>query len=187
MKKVYILAILAIATFSSFANYGNSRLVIKGADNNNIRILIDGNNFNDKYRSGNSYYIFNINSTNHRIQIIKQRSSIFGRGGEKTIYDQNLFLKSNYETSLTHSSFGNVVVNEIPINVNNNDDINNGNNNGNWNNSQNKSNGRGNKYGHYKKNGKKDKKEKHDRDDDHDDDRKDKKRYNENGNWNGDN
>lgn len=196
MKKLFLIVASLIASIATFANYGETRLVINGANSTNTRLLIDGLTVGNNYKNGDTYLITDISTASHRIQIIKQSSGLFGGNKEKIIYDQYLSLKPNYETSLTLETFGNVIYNETPINTggwNGTNDNNNGNNgtwngdnnnggnnsNGSWNgnNSQN-TNGCGNKYGHKKNKGKKEKKEKHDDDDD------ESNGNNNNGNWN---
>jgi hypothetical protein len=192
MKKLFLIAASLIASIATFANYGETRLVVNGANSSNTRLVIDGLTVGNNYKNGDTYLITDISTASHRIQIIKQTTNLFGGNKEKIIYDQYLSLKPNYETSLTIATFGNVVYNETPINTggwngnngnnngtwngDNNNGNNNGgyNNNGNWNgnNSQN-TNGCGKKNGHKKHKGKK---EKHDDDDDNS--------WNNNGNWN---
>lgn len=168
MKKLILTSAFAIAIFSAFAYNGNTRLVITGATSNNIKVFIDGYNVGSKYRNGNSFIIDDISVANHRVQIMKQRTSIFGANEDKVIYDQNLYLKSNNQTNLNLNPFGTVDVNETPIVGNSggwDGNNNNPNNSPDWNGSDGNSgnqpqcgndNGRGKKYGHKKhKKGKK--------------------------------
>jgi hypothetical protein len=120
MKKLILTTAFAIGLFTAFAYNGNTRLVISGATSNNIKIFIDGYNVGAKYRNGNAYYIDDISTANHRIQILKQRTSIFGVNEDKIIYDQNVYLKANSQTNLSLTPFGTVEINETPIYGNNN-------------------------------------------------------------------
>lgn len=115
MKKLLLTTTLLLAAIIAFAYNGNTRLVITGATNNNIKIFIDGYNVGSKYRNGNSFIIDDASTANHRIQIVKQRTSIFGANEDKIIYDQNLYFKSNTQTNLNLNVFGTVDMNETPI------------------------------------------------------------------------
>jgi hypothetical protein len=153
MKKLILTTVFAIAIFSAFAYNGDTRLVISGATSNNIKIFIDGYNVGTKYRSGNSFIIDDISTANHRVQILKQRTSIFGVNEDKVIYDQNIYLKANSQTNLSLTPFGTVEINETPIYGNNNGGGGewNGSNGNNGNQPQcGNDNGKGKKYGHRK-------------------------------------
>ncbi len=164
MKKLFLTTACTVAIFSVFAYNGNTRLIISGAAGNNIKVFIDGYNVPNKYLQGNTYYVEDINSANHRVQILKQKTSIFGVNEDKIIYDQNLYLKANNQTSLTLTVFGTVEINETPIygngngggwnggnNYPNNSPDWNGNNGNNGNQPQcGNDRGRGKKYGHRK-------------------------------------
>ncbi|MBL0145458.1 MAG: DUF4476 domain-containing protein [Chitinophagaceae bacterium] len=126
MKKITLLVLAAIFSLSTFAMYDNTRLVINTNNQQSLRILIDGYMVSNNYKMGNVYTISDINSANHRIQIYKQSSSIFGGNNQKLVYDNTIYLKPNYETSLTFNMFGNVVINEQQI-------YNGGGTNGGWN------------------------------------------------------
>jgi hypothetical protein len=115
MKKIFLTALFAVAILGAFAYNYNTKLVIAGATSNNIKIFIDGYNVGSKYRNGNSFIIDDISNANHRIQIVKQRTSIFGANEDKIIYDQNLYLKAATQTNLALTPFGTVEMNETPI------------------------------------------------------------------------
>jgi hypothetical protein len=115
MKKLYLSFLFAMAILGAYAYNGNTRLVISGATSNNIKIFIDGFNVTNKYRNGSLFSIDDISVDNHRVQILKQRTSIFGVNEDKVIYDQNLYLKANSQTNLSLTPFGTVEINETPI------------------------------------------------------------------------
>ena len=149
MKKLLLSAVFTLSIFAVFAFNNNTRLVIAGATSNNIKIFIDGYNVSDKYRNGSSYIIDDLSVSNHRVQILKQKTSIFGVTQDKVIYDQNLYFKTNSQTNLSITVFGTVDINETPIYGNGNG--------GGWNSGNNNDqpqcgndNGKGKKNGHRK-------------------------------------
>ncbi len=134
MKKIALFMLAAILSLSSFAMYDNTRLVVSTTSSQNYYLFVDGYAVGDQYKNGNSFYISDINSANHRIQLYKQSNSIFGGNNRKLVYDNTIFLKSNTETTLSLNVLGNVVINEQPLG-------NSGNNNGGgWNGSGNNTN-----------------------------------------------
>jgi Domain of unknown function (DUF4476) len=140
MKKIALLAMAVVTSFCMYA-YDNTRLVVSTTASQNYYLYIDGYQVGDQYKNGASYYISDINSANHRIQIYKQSSSIFGGNNRKMVYDNTVFLKANTETTLSMNMFGNVVINEVPLgNSGNNGGWNGGNNNGGGNGSGNNNN-----------------------------------------------
>jgi hypothetical protein len=145
MKKLQLLATLLLFSIISFANYNNTRLVISTNDNN-IRVVIDGYEVGYRYKNGNLFTINDISSSYHRIQIFKYTTGIFGNSKERLMYDQNVYLKQNFETNMAVNDYGNIRVSEYPIG------------NGGWNGSNNYppknngcNNGRGRKRGHEKR------------------------------------
>ncbi|MBP6430890.1 MAG: DUF4476 domain-containing protein [Ferruginibacter sp.] len=141
MKKIALLAVAVVMSICMYA-YDNTRLIVSTTTTQNYYLFIDGYAVGDQYKNGSSYYISDINSANHRIQLYKQSSSIFGGNNRKLVYDNTIFLKTNTETTLSVNMFGNVVINETPLgnggwNGGNNggwNGGNNNNNNGSWNN-----------------------------------------------------
>jgi Domain of unknown function (DUF4476) len=186
MKKLIIFILASLFSVNTFALYDNTRLVVSTTANQSYTLLIDGYTVGEKYKNGTSYYVNDINSANHRIQLYKQSNSIFGGNTQKLIYDNTIFFKMNTETTLSLNMFGNVVINEQAIGNgsnnnggwNGNGEWNGSNNNGNWNNNGNNNNN-GNGCG-----GRKHKKHKHHNDDDDDDD---DNSWNNNGGWNNNN
>jgi hypothetical protein len=130
MKKIALFIVAAILSFSSFAWYDNTRLVVSTTTSQTYYLFIDGYAVGNQYKNGNSFYISDINSANHRIQLYKESNSIFGGNNRKLVYDNTIFLKANTETMLSMNVFGNVVINENPLG---NGGWNGGNNNGGWN------------------------------------------------------
>jgi hypothetical protein len=139
MKKIALLAMAVVMSICMYA-YDNTRLIVSTTTTQNYYLFIDGYAVGDQYKNGGSYYISDINSANHRIQLYKQSSSIFGGNNRKLVYDNTIFLKTNTQTTLSVNMFGNVVINETPLgsggwNGGNNGGWNGGNNNNsNWNN-----------------------------------------------------
>lgn len=140
MKKIALLAMAVVTSICMYA-YDNTRLVVSTTASQNYQLYVDGYLVGDKYKNGNSFYISDINSANHRVQIYKNSNSIFGGSNRKIVYDNTIFLKANTETTLTMNMFGKVVINETPLgNGGNNGGWNGGNNNGGWNGSGNNTN-----------------------------------------------
>ena len=106
---------------------------VSTTDNQNYILLIDRFTVGNKYKNGSSYFINDINSATHRIQLYKQTNSIFGGNKRKVVYDNGLFLKTNTETIISLNMFGSVPINEEPLG-------NSGNNNRDWNGSGNTNN-----------------------------------------------
>jgi hypothetical protein len=166
--------------------------VVSTTPNQSYSLLIDGYTVGEKYKNGTSYYVNDINSATHRIQLYKQSNSIFGGNNQKLVYDNSIFLKTNTETTISVNLFGNVVINEQPLgNTGNNNGgwngsgNNNNNNNGSWNGSNSGISNDNKHRGHNcdGKKGKGHKKHKHN-DDDDDDNSWNNNGNNNNGNWN---
>lgn len=126
MKKITLLVLVAIFSIQAFATYNNIRLLVSTTAKQNYILLIDGFTVRNKYKNGSSYFINDINSATHRIQLYKQTNSIFGGNKRKVVYDNGLFLKANTKTIISLNMFGSVTINEQPLG-------NSGNNNGDWN------------------------------------------------------
>jgi hypothetical protein len=189
MKKITLFILSAIFSISAFAIYDNTRLVVSTTSNQSYSLLIDGYTVGEKYKNGNSFYINDINSATHRIQLYKQSNSIFGGNTQKLIYDNSIFLKANTETTISVNLFGNVVINEQAIGNGNwgNNGGWNGNGNGEWNGSNgnnnngggwNNNNGNSNGHNCEGKRGKGHRKHKHNDDDNS---------WNNNNGWNNNN
>jgi hypothetical protein len=184
MKKIALLAMAVVTSICMYA-YDNTRLVVSTTAPQNYQLYVDGYLVGDQYKNGNSFYISDINSANHRVQIYKNSNSMFGGSNRKMVYDNTIFLKANTETTLTMNLFGKVVINETPLGSGgNNGGWNGGNNNGGWNgNNSGNWNNNGNQHQGHNCEGKKGKgHKKHKKRCGNDDDS-----WNNNGGWNNNN
>ena len=99
MKKLLFSSIVLLASLSSFADRGATKLTISSNNKKNLTIMVDGYARNNNY--DNSITISDLYGGSHNVKIYEEvRTGFFGRKSTRTLYDGNLFLRANYETSV---------------------------------------------------------------------------------------
>ena len=154
MKKIYTILAGSLMSLLSFAGggYGVSKLSVTYAGSDNIKISVDGYNYNG---GNNSVMVDNLQPGYHTIKVCKDRRSrgwnFFGRNRDEVVYSNSIYVKPGTFVDIMINRFGRALVDEQRLDYygnwgNNdnpydrdhpNDDRGNGNNNdnnGGWNN-----------------------------------------------------
>ncbi|MFZ1529318.1 MAG: DUF4476 domain-containing protein [Ferruginibacter sp.] len=147
MKRIFTLLILSILSLAVFAQprkiLNQGRLTISSVSNTVLRVMVDGNQYMLR-NSDDEILLNNLAAGQHTVQVYKMRSrrANSSNGGwnnnsnAQLIYQANLYIKPRYHVDIMINRFGKALVDEQPVNWN--DDYNNNDNqypnNGGWNN-----------------------------------------------------
>lgn len=115
MKQFFTLLISSLVALSSFARPPQTILSVSSFSNTNLRITIDGYNYN--FNNDDDFVLNNIQPGQHQIKIYKTKNRGYGYGSNNStiIYQSNIFLRNNYHTDITINRFGKVFIDEAPI------------------------------------------------------------------------
>lgn len=121
MKTIFTLFASLLITLSALA-FDQNRLSISTIANKNLRIEVDGRNYNMKDQT---LMIRDLSSGYHSIKIYTDRNSrkkkngLFGnRNSQEVIYSNSVYLKNGYHLDITLNRFGKALVDERRIDRN---------------------------------------------------------------------
>jgi len=128
MKRIFTLITALLITVSLFAQpdesarrgvYNQSRLSISTAANNPVRVLIDGNSYNNSGYD-NDILVSDIRPGYHRIKVYLQNERYGNRKrinkNMVLVYEANLYIKPQYHVDISINRFGKAFLDERQIN-----------------------------------------------------------------------
>ncbi len=134
MKKIIFSALIALLSFSTFAqrpNYPNNggynvnqpQLIISANNNKMYTVVVDNYQtyqIDGRKNNNDDININNLVAGNHLVTIYEQRKNIFGQQRMEQIYNSYVFLQQGVETTMQVNAFGKVQVNQRQVYNNNN-------------------------------------------------------------------
>ena len=126
MKKIFTFLIVLLTSISSFAF--SSRLTVSSSNNNDrIRVVVDGKNYQSNNRRGADIIIDDLRAGYHSIKVYKATNnrSIFNSNSMKLLYNGNVYVRNGYHTDILINRFGKALVDERQIQRYDDDDDNN--------------------------------------------------------------
>ena len=137
MKKIFTFLIVLLTGISSFA-FSNRLTVSSSNDNDRIRLVVDGKNYQGNNRQSADIVIDDLRAGYHSIKVYKAAGnrSIFNSNNMKLLYNGNVYVRNGYHTDILINRFGKALVDERQIQRYDNDDDDDNNYNGydwNWN------------------------------------------------------
>lgn len=137
MKNIF--TFLTSLLFLAVSGYAfSNRLTISSNDNANIRVQVDGKNYQlGRNNQGDDIVIDDLRAGYHNIKVYKNANSRRGWGNQnnnmKLLYNGNVYIRSGYHTDITINRFGKAFVDEREIKRYDDDDDNNNYDNYDWN------------------------------------------------------
>lgn len=117
MKKLFIFLLALSVSVSSFAYYGETRLVVSSYSQRNISVYVDGISKGTSYN--NSVSISDLYGGSHNVKIYQEQKNFWGRTSYRLLYESNLYLRPDYETTLLVNGDNNVSISERRVYSNN--------------------------------------------------------------------
>jgi hypothetical protein len=116
MKKIFTFLLLSFFTAAAFAFGPQTRLTISSAYAGQLRITVDGNNYQIDNKAAADLVINNLLPGSHSIKIYKPTGRrIVSNSASRILYSATVYLRPQYHTDLVVNRFGKVFTDEVQM------------------------------------------------------------------------